>query len=328
MALASPNPHHPLLGYDDPQQRVRPMLRHPHAPSRASTSSWRRAAAIALFVLPACGVAAQADDWTTALLERALPAAGSTPLSEIGKGIGIVFSPDLSVPRNCDFYDALGFACFDSPDWRVVLSGIHAYNETHADAPVRTLILETHGTNGNGLKLQAGKSNRDARSYISVGGLQERLEPDGIELVIISACNSGRLLRPSIYRNLNPRNGDRLFLAPTLGILGASAEWRAEESSVEVVTPASSHIETTLIGELRELEPATRDAIVKNLTSRGMSAPPEFAVSDMLIQMLIRDPQLRLQTGQHADQLSAAMSSPAESERLFRAFVAYLAAAR
>lgn len=287
----------------------------------------RRAQLVALFLFLSFARAASADDWTVALLDRALPATGSTPLNEIGRGTAIVFSPDLSVPRNCDFYALLGFACFESPDWRVVLNGIHAFNAAHSDAPIRTLILETHGTNGNGLKLQRDSAPRSARSYISVGGLRERLEPDGVELVIISACNSGRLLRPSIYRNLDPRNGDKLFLPPTLGIIGASRQWQADQSGVQVVTPASSHIETTMIGELRELSPATQAAIAATAATAGTTPPTQFAVSDMFIQMLTRDPHLRLQQGQHVEKLSATISSPSESERLFRAFVQLLARA-
>lgn len=284
----------------------------------------RHAVAIVCCLL-LCAPWAAADEWTAALLERAMPAAGSRTLGELGRGVGIVFSPDLSVAGNCDFYAALGFACFDSPDWQAVLDGVRTYNAEHGSAPIRTLILETHGSNGNGLKLQDSKEPAAARSYISVGGLQERLESTGVNVVVLSACNSGRLLRPAIYHNLDPGNGDKLFLPATLGILGASRQWIAERSSVQVVTPASSHIETTLIAELRELEPATASAVQATAASRGISAPQQFAVSDMLIRMLTRDPQLRLRQGQHVEKLSRSISTPEESERLFRRFVEWLA---
>lgn len=291
------------------------------------TVSSPRASAVALIVFLAFATLAHADDWTRSLLDRALPAAGSAPLHDVGRGLGMVFSPDLSVPGNCDFYAALGFACFESSDWQAVIDDVHQYNDTHADTPIRTLVLEAHGTNGNGLKLQAGKEPSSARSYISVGGLQERLESAGVTLVILSACNSGRLLRPSIYRNLDPPNGGKLFLPATLGILGASPEWKPTETRVQVVTPASSQVEAMLIGELRELDSRTRNALQATAASRETSAPAQFAVSDMLIRMLTRDPQLRLRTGQHVEKLSATISTPAESERLFRRFIQWLATA-
>jgi hypothetical protein len=33
----------------------------------------------------------------------------SSPLSSIGRGVAIIFSPDLSVGNNCAFYERLGF---------------------------------------------------------------------------------------------------------------------------------------------------------------------------------------------------------------------------
>src|SRR5205807_2394582 len=128
-------------------------------------------------------------------------------IDQIGHGIGVVFSPDLSVSDNCRFYQALGFACFQDADWSRVLDEIHRYNIDHPDRRISTLILETHGTNGNGLKLQRSYNPQAERSYISVGALQQRLEPEGIYNVMISACNAGRLLRPYIYNQLDPYNG-------------------------------------------------------------------------------------------------------------------------
>ena len=74
--------------------------------------------------------------------------------NEIGRGIGVVFSPDLSVPDNCRFYQSLGFACFQGADWEVILDDVHRYNVLYPERRIFTLVLETHGTNGNGLKLQ------------------------------------------------------------------------------------------------------------------------------------------------------------------------------
>ena len=265
-----------------------------------------------------------ADEMTEVLLARSWPLASTAKLTEIGRGVGIIFSPDLSVPGNCRFYETLGFACFDSPDWQVVVDGIRDYNTANPDAPIRTLILETHGTNGNGLKLQKSKADNSPRSYISVGGLQERVEPEGVRYILIAACNSGRLLRPAIYRNLDPNNGDKLFAPATLGIYGASEEWRPERSRIMVITPASSRIETNLVGYIGELAPPTRKALTRRSKELGFKPPVEFAVSDLLIQILTRDSRLQLVRGTHVEHLSKDISPASMSERLFDRFVAHL----
>lgn len=262
---------------------------------------------------------------TVALLARAWPAAPYAEMPDIGAGIGIVFSPDLSVPGNCRFYQTLGFACFDNADWSQVLDGIRDYNIAHPGRRIRTLVLETHGTNGNGLKLQASKAPEGERSYISVGALQEITEPYGVRYVIISACNSGRLLRPEIYRRLDPLNGDKLFLPATKGIIGATDEFNPRRSRITVITPGSSQIETTLVGSVRELAPSTRDALYSTAKAKSIILPRQFAISEMLIQMLLRDPNLELRTGgPWVEELSKVQTSPEASERLFDAFVAHL----
>lgn len=257
------------------------------------------------------------------LLAQALPAQAER-LSELGRGVGIVFTPDLSVDNNCRFYQSLGFACFESADWMRIVANLHEYNTTHPDAPVRTLVLETHGTNGNGLKLQSGKAPLDERSYIAVAALEERLAPLGVRTIVISACNSGRLLRPDIYRKLDRNNGDKLFLPATRGIVDATAAFDADDDTVTVITPGESQIETTLVGSLRELSPETRDALEAAARARGVELPRQFAISEMLIRMLTRDPELDLRTGAHVEALSATQSSPEVSERIFRSFISHL----
>jgi len=276
---------------------------------------------LALFLVAATAQAAERSD---ALLARAWAAAPYAALEDLGAGVGIVFSPDLSVKDNCRFFQSLGFACFESADWLEVLGDIHAYNLDNPGRRIRTLILETHGTNGNGLKLQAGKEPADDRSYISVGGLQEMLEPVGVRYIILSACNSGRLLRPEIYLRLNRDPGDKLFLPATKGIIDATPDFDPKKNNSTVITPGSSHIETTLVGSLRELAPATRDAIAAAAKKRGLMLPKQFAISEMLIEMLTRDPQLDLRTGEHVEELSKEQTSPEASERLFHAFVSHL----
>jgi hypothetical protein len=261
---------------------------------------------------------------TAALLAKAWPSSRIAGIEGLGAGVGVVFTPDLSVKDNCRFFETLGFACFESADWLQVLADIHAYNLRGTGPRLRTLILETHGTNGHGLKLQTGKKPEDARSYISVAALQEMLEPVGIRYIILSACNSGRLLRPEIYRKLNRDPGDKLFLPATRGIIDANDDFDPKRNRVTVITPGSSQIETTLVGSLRELAPSMREAIVAAARQRSITLPRQFAVSEMMIQMLVRDPALILRTGAHVEELSKVQTSPAASEQLFKSFVSRL----
>lgn len=282
----------------------------------------RRSALLVLVLAFATHLAA--DTSTNRLLLNAWPGAEAKKVSEIGRGIGVVFSPDLSVKDNCRFYEALGFACFQDADWANILTGVHTFNLLNPDRRIGTLILETHGTNGNGLKVQAGYEPDAPRSYISVGALQQRLESDGIFYVVISACNSGRLLRPAIYNVLNPYCGDKLFLPPTNGIVNAAEDFDPRLSAVMLIRPQSSHIETTLVGTVAELRPATRRALAAAAKLRGITLPKEFAVSDMLVQMLTRDPYLQLVTGAYTEDLSDEIRSQQTSEQLFTRFVKHL----
>jgi hypothetical protein len=268
--------------------------------------------------------AASADQDGLRLLGTAWPDATATAVSDIGRGIGIVFSPDLSVAGNCRFYQSLGFACFQDADWSGVLDQIHRHNIAHPDRRIYTLVLETHGTNGNGLKLQKSYAPTADRSYISVGALQERLEPEGVSYVIISACNSGRLLRPYIYTELDPYNGDRLFLPATCGIVNASQDFDPMRNGVTIITPQSSHIEMTLVGSIRELSPKTQKAILASARALHITPPTHFAVSDMMVQMLTRDSRLELAANRYVEELSGDMAPVDSSEALFKRFVKYV----
>lgn len=278
----------------------------------------RKLACGILLVIAASARAGQPSD---ALLARAWPYDPAGKLTEIGRGIGIVFSPDLSVPDNCRFYEALGFACFSDTDWEHVLDGIRVRNLLYPEQPIRTLILETHGTNGNGLKLQQTHDPDAERSYVAVGALQERLERYGVDYVILSACNSGRLMRPSIYKQIDRWNGDKLFLPATCGIIDAASDWDPTLSNVTVLSPASSHIETTVVGSMRELSSAARALIAASAKGRHIPPPTEFAVSDILCQILLRDSALQLVAGAYVDELSRSTQDDAVSEQLFRRFV-------
>jgi hypothetical protein len=279
-------------------------------------------AALVFFFAP--HLSSAADNSSLRLLDHAWPDVASRRVSEIGRGVGVVFSPDLSVADNCRFYESLGFACFQDADWEKVLDDVHRHNVLYPERRIFTLILETHGTNGNGLKLQTSYDPDANRSYISAGALQQRLEPEGIYYVIISACNSGRLLRPAIYNQLDPNNGDKLFLPATKGIVNASPDFVASRSAVMIIRPESSHIETTLVGKISELSPSARRAILDSAKSLGIVPPAEFAVSDMMTAMLTRDSQLQLSSGDYVDQLSRAAASVDRSEQLFTKFVRYV----
>jgi hypothetical protein len=261
---------------------------------------------------------------TDTLLARAWPAAPDARLSEVGTGVAVVFSPDLSVKGNCHFYTALGFACFDDSDWTRVLDGVHDYNARFPSRAIRTLVLETHGTNGNGLKLQRSDDPAAERSYISVGALQERVEREGVRSIILSACNSGRLLRPSIYANLDPAPGDKLFLPATCGIIGASPHWSAGQSKVTIITPAQSHIEMTVVGSVKELAPSTRKMIDRSAAAAGVPRPRTFAVSDLMMQMLTRRLDLQLRVGTEVEDLSRQKTTEDQSEKLFKALLRHL----
>ncbi len=290
----------------------------------AMAANYRRLLPLLLLFLGLARPASALDVASAGLLNHAWPNVASTRVSDIGRGIGVVFSPDLSVADNCRFYQSLGFACFQGADWERVLDEVHRYNVLYPERRIFTLVLETHGTNGNGLKLQGSYDPDAERSYVSAGALQQKLEPEGIYYVIISACNSGRLLRPSIYNQLDPNNGDKLFLPATKGIVNASPDFVASRSAVTIITPQSSHIETTVVGKVRELSPACRRAITESARSLGIVPPKEFAVSDMMVAMLTRDPQLRLDSGMYVDELSRDTAPVDRSEQLFKKFVRFV----
>lgn len=279
---------------------------------------------LTFLILFTAATALALDGSSLHLLNQAWPDIKSTRVSDIGRGVGVVFSPDLSVPGNCRFYQALGFACFQGANWEQILDEIHSHNLLYPERRIATLVLETHGTNGNGLKLQDSYDRNADRSYISVGALQERLEPEGIYFVIISACNSGRLLRPDIYNTLDPYNGDKLFLPATCGMVNASAGFDSVHSPVMIITPSASHIETTLVGNVKELAPAARRAIVDSANALWIRPPTEFAISDMMVQMLTRDAHLELAVNRYVDRLSRDIQPQDRSEKNFSRFVTYV----
>jgi hypothetical protein len=251
-------------------------------------------------------------------------------LTDIGRGKGVVFSPDFSAPGNREFYEKLGFAYFEDARWLNVIEQLRRHNAV-SDDKVETLILETHGTNGNGLKLQQSEAPRAPRSYISVGALQERLEAIGVRLCVIAACNSARLFRPQIYRRLNPRPGDPLFLPPTAGIINSSAGFKPSQSHVVMARRAASNIDSTSEGDSSELSPVAQGL----LGLRGDAATPaaattdarrviRFVVSNTFIQLLLHDPPLQLTATGYAERKSHEEMADAESNILFEKFVRFI----
>lgn len=247
-------------------------------------------------------------------------AASADELSRVGTSTAIVFSPDFADQENREFYERLGFLYIETPDWRLVVEQIRDHNADPAREPVRALLVESHGTNGHGLKLQASKRESAARSYISIGALQEKLAGTGIEAVILSACNSGRLLRPEIYNALDRDVDDALFLPATLGVIDATPQFDRESSPVKVLRRAQSNLESLLHGSTAELQPEFRALL------HADDEIWRFAVSTMLIQLLTGDQTLELVSEGFVREKSRADLSPARSEQLFQQFSQFLGA--
>jgi hypothetical protein len=245
-------------------------------------------------------------------------------LDDVGRGKGIVFSPDLSEPGNREFYRALGFAYFEDPDWHVVLNQLKAYNRSHPDSPVEVLLVQSHGTNGDALKLQNGRQPDAPRSYISPGGLLERLAGAGVHSCLLAACNSGRLFRPENYESVHADKDNHLFEPATLGIINASAEFDPSQSGIKIVRRAESHIEVINECHLSEFSPATRSTLLDNSRTAGLKAATRIAVPEMLIQLLLKDERLHLVSEGFEVQPSRAETDNNYRERLVSRFLGFV----
>lgn len=234
-------------------------------------------------------------------------------LARIGRGTAIVFSPDLAVPGNREFYEALGFLYLETPDWREVLDTLAAQPE----GSVHTLVVESHGANGNGMKLQTSKEPDALRSYAAVGALQHALQETSVRRVLLSACNAGRLFRPSIYNRLDRFVADPLFLPATLGILDAPAGFRPSRSSVRVLRRKESKLETLIEGDFAELPQAGPFTVERQGEKR-------FVISTMLIQHILEDHSLKLVSKGYETRKSASDLTREECEQLFDRFVRFL----
>jgi hypothetical protein len=92
-----------------------------------------------------------------------------------------------------------------------------------------------------------------------------------------------------------------------------------------VVRRAESEIETTTDGDTSELSPTAR--MVLRLEPRVAGGAPRalhFAVSNILVQLLIHDPRLKLTAEGYENEKSRNDLTEEESDELFGRFVAYV----
>jgi hypothetical protein len=239
-------------------------------------------------------------------------------LKKLGERRAIVFSPDFAASGNRQFYEALGFLYLESADWRWVLKEIMRVNRSRTEGAVREIFFETHGSNGNGLKLQRSQLPKAPRSYISLGALQEKLAAAGVERAILGACNTGRLYRPEIYKKLNMEVKDPTVLPATLGVINASPGFDPSKSQVELVRRTESRLEQTSEGQYRELSESVRRAL--GLT--GSTKP--FTVSNMFIQTILRDDRLKVTSAGYVRNLSKETESEPDNEAIFQGFLKFL----
>src|SRR5262245_5959035 len=182
-------------------------------------------------------------------------------LKKLGERRAIVFSPDFAASGNRQFYEGLGFVYLESADWRWVLKEILRVNRSRKEGSIREIFFETHGSNGNGLKLQRSQLQSAPRSYISLGALQERLAAAGVERAILGACNTGRLYRPEIYKKLDMSVKDPTVLPATLGVINASPSFDPTQRHGELVRRTDSRLEQTSEGQYQELPASVRREI-------------------------------------------------------------------
>jgi hypothetical protein len=172
-----------------------------------------------------------------------------------------------------------------------VLTQIKAHNGAHPESLLNVLLIQSHGTAGDGLKLQTGKQPDAPRSYISLAALQEELEGTGVRTCLLAACNAGRLFRPEAYQSIHPDQDNKLFEPPTLGIINASANFDPSRSTITIARRVESHLEVINECHISEVSPAARAELTK-----GSSLKPatRIAVPEMLIQLLLEDQRLHL----------------------------------
>jgi len=244
--------------------------------------------------------------------------AHSEKISKLGERQAIVFSPDFAASGNRQFYEALGFMYWESADWRLVLKEIKQFNRAHPEDSIQHVFFEAHGSNGHGLKLQESKLRPAPRSYISLGALQEHLAEAGVEKAILTACNTGRLYRPEIYKKLNMKVKDPTVLPATLGVINASENFDPSTSHVTLVRRTDSRIEQTSEGTYDELPASVRRAL-----GLPASSTP-FSVSNMFMQIVVKDAGLQLTSEGFVRRISNDKESEPVNEAIFQSFLKFL----
>src|SRR5262245_33219240 len=240
-------------------------------------------------------------------------------LKKLGERRAIVFSPDFAASGNRQLYERLGFVYLESADWRWVLKEITRVNRSGTEDSIREIFFETHGSNGNGLKLQRSQIRSAPRSYISLGALQERLAAAGVKRAILGACNTGRLYRPEIYKKLDMSVKDPTVLPATLGVINASPSFDPSKSAVELVRRTDSRLEQTSEGQYRELPASVRRALDLPASSKP------FTVSNMFIQTIIKDDRLQVTSSGYVRKVSKDTESEPDNEAIFQSFLKFLA---
>jgi hypothetical protein len=242
---------------------------------------------------------------------------GEARLGTIGEGTAIIFSPDLAPSSTCAFYSRLGFLCIRDASWASVVSTIDAANRRSGKRPaIRTVIIESHGANGNALKLQDGRREADKRSYASVAALDERLYASGVHTCIINACNAGRLFRPEVYRQLDRWTFDRLLLPATAGWLLPSRAYDRTAPRVAFLIPRLNQLQSLTLANVGELDARTRERL---RLDKGA-----YVISDTLIQLLTEDDRAAVVPAKATYTLARTSLSAHRGEQLLRAFHAWL----
>lgn len=239
-------------------------------------------------------------------------------LKKLGERRAIVFSPDFAASGNRQLYEGLGFVYLESADWRWVLKEIMRVNRSRTEGSIREIFFETHGSNGNGLKLQRSQLRTAPRSYISLGALQEHLSAAGVERAILGACNTGRLYRPEIYKRLDMSVKDPTVLPATLGVVNASPKFDPSRSLVELVRRTDSRLEQTSEGKYQELPASVRRAL-----DLPASTKP-FTVSNMFIQTIVKDDRLQVTSRGFVRKISKDTESEPDNEAIFQSFLKFL----
>jgi len=138
--------------------------------------------------------------------------------------------------------------------------------------------------------------------------LQQRLEPEGIYYVIISACNFGRLLRPSIYNQLDPTMATNSSCRQRKGSATLRRLQYASRSAVMIINAGIESHRDDAGRQINELSAAARRAITVSSRALGIT-PQRIRRLDMMVAMLTRDPHFQI-TSAHTSTSSPATRQP------------------